>query len=83
MINAIIPIPARYPVGYMLGGGFRVDGKRLGVSGRTIKVLPLYFYKFFSTYGNASYQHIFASDTAIDPLTLGKAKKQCNAQNEY
>ncbi len=47
MINAIIPIPARYPVGYMLGGGFRVDGKRLGVSGRTIKVLPLYFYKFW------------------------------------
>ena len=83
MINAIIPIPARYPVGYMLGGGFRVDGKRLGVSGRTIKVLPLYFYKFFSTYGNASYQHIFASDTAIDPVTLGKAKNQFNSQNDY
>ena len=83
MINAIIPIPMRYPLGYMLGSGFRVNGKHLGISGRTIKVLPLYFYKFFSTHGNTYYQHIFASDTEIDPITLNKAKHVTNQQIDY
>ena len=82
MINAIIPIPLRYPKGYTLGTGFRVNGMNLGISGRAIRVLPLYFYKFFSTYGTACYQHIFASDTIIDPVTLNKAKHGFTQQTD-
>ena len=83
MIHAIIPIPLRYPMGYTLGVGFRDHGIGLGISGRTVKVLPLYFYKFFSTHGSESYQHIFASDTIIDPITLNKAKNGFNLQPDY
>ena len=83
MIHAIIPIPQRYPNGYLLGSGFRINGKHLGISGRAVKVLPLYFYKFFSTHGNTCYQHIFASDTMIDPVTLNKAKNGFNSQKDY
>jgi len=82
MIQAIIPIPQRYPIGYTLGSGFRISG-RMGISGRTIKVLPLYFYKIFSTHGNASYQHIFASDSIINPITLESSRNNFNLQKDY
>lgn len=81
MITAIIPVPMRYPLGYNLGTGFRVN-KKVGICGRTVVVLPLYFYKFFSVYGNTSYQHIFASDSVIDPITLESSRNNFNLQRD-
>ena len=79
MINAIIPIPNRYPLRYRLGTGFMM-GCGIGVSGRAVTVLPLRFYKFFSTYQNAQYQHIFASDCLIDTALLSRDKNIFNGQ---
>lgn len=79
MITAIIPIPMRYPHGHLLGSGFLVNEK-IGISGRAVRALPLYFYKFFSSYGNSCYQHIFATDTILDTARLSTCKNIFNSQ---
>lgn len=77
MINAIIQIPNRLPYGTILSGG-EVSEKTIGgrpvklLSGRSVRVVPLIFYKFFSQWGQSFYEHIFATDEPFDPITLSR-----------
>ena len=77
MINAIIQIPNRFPIGTVMFGGC-VDEKVLAgrsvklLSGRSIRIVPLIFYKFFSQWGDSCYEHIFATDEPFDPISMSR-----------
>ncbi len=75
MITGVLQIPNRIPVGSVLFGGTPIE-KRFNdtvvkvLSGRSIRVVPLFFYKFFSQWGKSFYEHIFATDEPFDTVTL-------------
>ena len=75
MIEAIVPIPARLALGTMLNGEQVIQKcesnyQRPVISGRSIRVVPLTFYKVFSTWSGLRYEHIFATDEPTDPVSL-------------
>lgn len=77
MINAIIQIPNRLKIGTVLFGGCVGEKRHAGhtvqqLSGRSIRVVPLIFYKFFSQWGNSYYEHIFATDEPFDPISMSR-----------
>ena len=75
MITGIVQLPNRLSLGTVLFGGELVDRNVSGIhtqvlSGRSIRVVPLFFYKFFSQWGKSFYEHIFATDEPFDTLTM-------------
>lgn len=78
MINAIIQIPQRLPIGTVISGGELMDmydSNRIRtkvLSGRSIRVVPLIFYKFFSQWGPSRYEHIFATDEPFDTIGMSQ-----------
>ena len=73
MIEAIVPIPNRIPYGTILQGErlhqHRASGRQL-ISGRSIRVVPLTFYKVFSVWSGVRYEHTFVTDEPMSPTNL-------------
>ena len=73
MIDCICPIPNRLPLGTVLHGSTVIgqnNTTRLTVSGRSIRIVPLTFYKVFSHWGKYRYEHVFATDEPFDIIHL-------------
>ena len=73
MIEAIVPIPNRIPYGTILQGErlhqHCASGRQL-ISGRSIRVVPLTFYKVFSVWSGVRYEHTFVTDEPMSPTNL-------------
>ena len=78
MIHAIVQIPNRLKTGTILYGGnlesiTLENGTRINaISGRSIRIVPLIFYKFFSSWGEDQYEHIFVTDEPISTRTMSR-----------
>ena len=77
MISAIVRLPNRLQFGSILSGGNVIEKKKFNntlnlLSGRSIRIVPLIFYKFFSQWGHSRYEHIFATDEPFDPVSMSR-----------
>ena len=78
MIVGITRIPTGYKPGTTLTSAVPLTPDNLFVEGRTITTAPLLFYKIASVFGGAVYEHVFASDTELDPVRLNVAVSTVN-----
>lgn len=77
MIDCVCQIPNRLPINTTLHGASPLSDPirdRIPmppqVSGRSVRIVPLTFYKVFSHWGSGRYEHIFATDEPFEVLNL-------------
>ena len=76
MIDCIMQIPNRVTDGTLLSCAHSLSSydqastKHLYISGRSIRVVPLTFYKVFSRWGSNRYEHTFVTDEPFDTIYL-------------
>ena len=82
MIVGIHALPTGYPPGTTLSTLFPMTPDNSFMGGRVITTAPLLFYKIVSVYNDAVYEHVFASDTEIDPVRLESSRYIANGTRD-
>ena len=90
MIDCIMQLPLRMPIGTLLScthslssWNVPIEQQSSIISGRSIRVVPLTFYKVFSRWGQNRYEHTFITDEPFDSVYLTSYRSGVTKQIEH